>query len=86
LLSEDYLQKVFIDFTANCSSVVCCRLTPGQKAQILRLIKQSNPNEITAAIGDGANDVPMLREAHVGIGIHGLEGMQAVLNSDFSIG
>jgi P-type E1-E2 ATPase len=78
LLSEDYLQKIFIDYTTNCSSVVCCRLTPGQKAQILRLIKQSNPNKITAAIGDGANDVPMLQEAHVGIGIYGLEGMQAV--------
>lgn len=86
MLSDANLQKVFIDLTANCTSVVCCRLTPGQKAQTLRLIKQSNPTKITAAIGDGANDVPMLREAHVGIGIYGLEGMQAVQSSDFAIG
>ena len=36
------------------------------------------------AIGDGANDVSMIKEAHLGIGISGLEGTQAVLASDFS--
>ena len=39
----------------------------------------------TLSIGDGANDVPMIQEAHVGIGISGKEGMQAVLASDYSI-
>jgi P-type E1-E2 ATPase len=38
------------------------------------------------AIGDGANDVPMIKEAHIGIGISGHEGMQAVLASDYAIG
>lgn len=33
---------------------------------------------ITLAIGDGANDVPMIQGAHVGIGIRGKEGNQAV--------
>merc|ERR1712100_246159 len=41
---------------------------------------------VTLAIGDGANDVPMIQEAHVGIGIAGREGRQAVNNSDFAIG
>jgi len=41
---------------------------------------------VTLAIGDGANDVPMIQEAHVGIGIAGKEGRQAVNNSDFAIG
>lgn len=32
----------------------------------------------TLAIGDGANDVGMLQEADIGIGISGLEGMQVI--------
>ena len=38
------------------------------------------------AIGDGANDVAMIQAAHVGIGIMGKEGRQAVNNSDYAIG
>ncbi len=30
---------------------------------------------VTLSIGDGANDVPMIRFAHIGIGISGREGM-----------
>lgn len=44
-----------------------------------------NKKVTTLSIGDGANDVPMIQEAHVGIGISGREGMQAVLASDYSI-
>ena len=43
------------------------------------------PGVRTLAIGDGANDVPMLQGAHVGAGISGQEGMQAVNNADFAI-
>jgi len=43
------------------------------------------PTPVTLAIGDGANDVGMIQEAHVGVGISGLEGQQAVNASDFSI-
>ena len=43
------------------------------------------PEPITLAIGDGANDVPMILEAHVGVGISGNEGMQAVRSSDYAI-
>ena len=39
----------------------------------------------TLAIGDGANDVSMIQTADVGIGISGMEGMQAVMASDFAI-
>ena len=39
----------------------------------------------TLAIGDGANDVNMIQTADVGIGISGMEGMQAVMASDFAI-
>ena len=31
---------------------------------------------MTLAVGDGANDVGMLQEADIGVGISGAEGMQ----------
>ena len=64
--------------------MICCRVTPKQKADVVRLIKNSM-NKITLAIGDGANDVNMIQEAHIGIGIYGQEGMRAVQASDFAI-
>lgn len=39
----------------------------------------------TIGIGDGANDVGMIQEADIGVGISGLEGRQAVMASDFAI-
>lgn len=51
---------------ARCESVICCRVTPKQKAQVVKLIKD-NLNKVTLAIGDGANDVNMIQEAHIGI-------------------
>ncbi len=42
--------------------------------------------KITLAIGDGANDVAMIQAAHVGVGINGEEGLQAVRSSDYAIG
>lgn len=41
---------------------------------------------MTLAIGDGANDVAMIQEAHIGIGIAGLEGAQASMSADYAIG
>ncbi|EEC66932.1 hypothetical protein OsI_33542 [Oryza sativa Indica Group] len=67
-----------------CHSVVCCRVSPLQKAQVASLVKKG-ARKITLSIGDGANDVSMIQAAHVGIGISGQEGMQAVMASDFAI-
>ncbi|KAJ4973795.1 hypothetical protein NE237_006969 [Protea cynaroides] len=67
-----------------CSSVICCRVSPLQKAQVTSLVKKG-ARKITLSIGDGANDVSMIQAAHVGVGISGLEGMQAVMASDFAI-
>lgn len=69
-----------------CSCVLGCRLSPLQKAEVVAMIKDTRDKPITAAIGDGANDVSMIQEAHVGIGISGKEGRQAVNSSDFAIG
>lgn len=56
-------------------SVVCCRCTPTQKANVVRLIQQ-HTGKRTAAIGDGGNDVSMIQAADTGIGIVGKEGKQ----------
>jgi P-type E1-E2 ATPase len=52
--------------------------------KVTSLVKKG-AKKITLSIGDGANDVSMIQAAHVGIGISGLEGMQAVMASDFAI-
>ncbi|KAL4656941.1 putative phospholipid-transporting ATPase IH isoform X2 [Arapaima gigas] len=78
-------KDIFLDICRNCSAVLCCRMAPLQKAQIVKLIKFSKEHPITLAIGDGANDVSMILEAHVGIGIMGKEGRQAARNSDYAI-
>uniref|UniRef100_A0A3B3WP89 Phospholipid-transporting ATPase n=1 Tax=Poecilia mexicana TaxID=48701 RepID=A0A3B3WP89_9TELE len=78
-------KEIFLEICRNCSAVLCCRMAPLQKAQIVKMIKSSKEHPITLAIGDGANDVSMILEAHVGIGIMGKEGRQAVRNSDYAI-
>lgn len=70
-----------------CRSVIACRLTPTQKREIVHLVKtESKPKATTLAIGDGANDVSMILEGDVGVGIFGKEGRQAANNADFAIG
>merc|ERR1719375_3117436 len=56
-----------------------------QKRELVELVREENPKAITLSIGDGANDVPMIQGAHVGIGIRGKEGGAAVQASDFAI-
>ncbi|XP_058851089.1 phospholipid-transporting ATPase ID-like isoform X3 [Acipenser ruthenus] len=80
---EADLERVFLDIACMCKTVICCRVTPLQKAQVVELVKKYK-NAVTLAIGDGANDVSMIKTAHIGVGISGQEGMQAVLASDFS--
>ena len=67
-------------------SVVGCRARKDQKAQMLNLIREAVPDACCLAIGDGANDVAMIKAGHIGVGIIGKEGMEAVNNSDFAIG
>ncbi|XP_029127441.1 phospholipid-transporting ATPase 3 isoform X3 [Cajanus cajan] len=78
------LRVMLLNLSMNCHAVVCCRVSPLQKAQVTSLVKKG-AQKITLSIGDGANDVSMIQAAHVGIGISGLEGMQAVMASDFAI-
>ncbi|XP_016413696.1 phospholipid-transporting ATPase 11C isoform X4 [Sinocyclocheilus rhinocerous] len=78
-------RSLFLQICQNCTAVLCCRMAPLQKAQIVKMVKNSKGSPITLSIGDGANDVSMILEAHVGIGIKGKEGRQAVRNSDYAI-
>ncbi|KAG2606681.1 hypothetical protein PVAP13_4NG211787 [Panicum virgatum] len=81
---EDDMKHMFLNLAIECASVICCRVSPKQKALVTRLVKEG-VGQTTLAIGDGANDVGMIQEADIGVGISGVEGMQAVMASDFSI-
>ena len=75
-----------LELSQMCKSFIAARVSPDQKGQIVMMIRDnSSPDIVTLAIGDGANDVNMIQKAHVGVGIEGLEGKQAVNNSDFAI-
>uniref|UniRef100_A0A3B3DMC1 Phospholipid-transporting ATPase n=1 Tax=Oryzias melastigma TaxID=30732 RepID=A0A3B3DMC1_ORYME len=80
---EPPLEVLFLDLACLCKSVICCRVTPMQKAQVVELVRR-HKRAVTLAVGDGANDVSMIKTSHIGVGISGQEGMQAVLASDFS--
>eukprot|EP00079_Xenopus_tropicalis_P021843 XP_012813389.1 PREDICTED: phospholipid-transporting ATPase IB [Xenopus tropicalis] len=78
------VRQSFLDLALSCKAVICCRVSPLQKSEIVDMVKK-HVNAITLAIGDGANDVGMIQTAHVGVGISGNEGMQATNNSDYAI-
>uniref|UniRef100_A0A3P9IXP8 Phospholipid-transporting ATPase n=1 Tax=Oryzias latipes TaxID=8090 RepID=A0A3P9IXP8_ORYLA len=80
---EHSMELDFLRTACLCKAVICCRVTPLQKAQVVELVKKYK-RAVTLAIGDGANDVSMIKAAHIGVGISGQEGMQAVLSSDYS--
>ena len=77
-------EKDFFETAMLAPSVVCCRCSPTQKRIIVKTIKKYTDAR-TAAVGDGGNDVAMIQEADVGIGIVGKEGLQASLAADYSI-
>ncbi|XP_030365357.1 phospholipid-transporting ATPase IK isoform X2 [Strigops habroptila] len=78
------VEKAFVDLATSCQAVICCRVTPKQKALMVQLVKK-HKKAITLAIGDGANDVNMIKTADIGVGISGLEGAQAVQCSDYAL-
>ncbi|KAG0165536.1 hypothetical protein DFQ28_008659 [Apophysomyces sp. BC1034] len=81
---KDETDKLFYDLAVQCRAVICCRVSPLQKALVVKLVRKYSKS-ILLAIGDGANDVSMIQAAHVGIGISGVEGLQAAQSADFSI-
>jgi len=85
LALDDSVRRKFLLLCRRCRSVLCCRVSPSQKAAVVNMVK-TGLDCLTLAIGDGANDVAMIQEAHVGVGIAGVEGRAAVMSSDYAIG
>ncbi|XP_065225427.1 phospholipid-transporting ATPase IA-like [Planococcus citri] len=83
LLSSDFADY-FITLSMNCDVVICCRMIPLMKAMVVNFV-QNKTQWVTLAIGDGANDVAMIQTATVGVGVSGVEGLQAVHAADYSI-
>jgi phospholipid-translocating ATPase len=79
------LYTLYLDLAVEVDSVICCRASPSQKASMVSAVRKKVKRSVTLAIGDGANDIAMIQEAHVGIGITGREGLQAARASDYSI-
>ncbi|KAF9044299.1 phospholipid-transporting ATPase 1 [Panaeolus papilionaceus] len=79
------LKPLFLNLGTQCETVVCCRVSPAQKALTVNLVKEGR-NAMTLSIGDGANDVAMIQEANIGCGLFGLEGSQAAMSADYAFG
>mmetsp|Transcript_13558 Transcript_13558/g.25965 ORF Transcript_13558/g.25965 Transcript_13558/m.25965 type:complete len:1142 (+) Transcript_13558:254-3679(+) len=77
------MTQLMMSVGSKCVAVVCCRVSPLQKAEVTALVQREGYK--TLAVGDGANDVGMIQEADIGVGISGQEGQQAVMASDFAI-
>lgn len=77
-------RDAFISIAVTLPTVVACRCSPTQKADVATLIRAYTKKRI-CCIGDGGNDVSMIQAADVGVGIVGKEGRQASLAADFSI-
>merc|ERR1719272_1376699 len=69
IASDQDALKIFFRICMKTSATIACRLAPKQKSFLVRLVKENMPQVITVAVGDGANDVTMILEAHVGVGI-----------------
>ncbi|KAJ3056861.1 hypothetical protein HK097_003397 [Rhizophlyctis rosea] len=82
---ESDIKFIFLELATLCRAVICCRVSPLQKALVVKLVKKNVAGCVTLAIGDGANDVSMIQAAHVGVGISGMEGLQAARAADFAI-
>ncbi|KAG5439694.1 hypothetical protein PCK2_000734, partial [Pneumocystis canis] len=82
---EKEIEKKFISLAVLCKTVICCRASPLQKALVVALIKK-HLKATLLAIGDGSNDISMIQAANIGIGISGVEGLQAARSADIAIG
>ncbi|KAL4432773.1 hypothetical protein ABPG74_011594 [Tetrahymena malaccensis] len=84
-ISKTEIKTLIMKIVKYCKCIICCRVSPKQKQEVVTTVREMEKNATTLAIGDGANDVNMITAAHVGIGIEGVEGQQAARASDYSI-
>ncbi len=76
----------FRELLTQARALIACRCRPDQKAMLVQLLRAWDKTARVLAVGDGANDVDMIQSAHVGVGIAGKEGSQAVNACDFAVG
>ena len=86
IFKNDELTQKFLTIAQYATTVMCCRASPYQKSQVVQEIKKFNSSAVTLAIGDGRNDISMLMEANIGVGVFGEEGTSAAQAADFAIG
>ncbi|CAK0806489.1 unnamed protein product [Prorocentrum cordatum] len=87
VLADGDLRRLFHEVASGCKTVICCRVSPKQKADVVQMVQSLDTfSPVTLAIGDGANDVSMITAASVGVGLSGKEGAQAARSADFAIG
>ena len=86
ITNNEEIANIFLEVAKEAVAVICCRVSPLQKSQVVKLMKNYDKSKVTLAIGDGGNDVSMIMEAHIGIGIYGEEGLRAAQSSDYAIG
>ena len=65
---SEEMEKIFLNIAKDAVAVICCRVSPLQKSQVVKMIKNYDPKAITLAIGDGGNDISMIMEAYIGVG------------------
>lgn len=85
LQASPTLHTLFLDLAILADSVISCRASPSQKAHLVHAIRRRVNRSVTLAIGDGANDIAMIQESHVGVGITGKEGLQAARCADYAV-
>jgi len=83
---SEEIGKMFLNVAKDAITVICCRVSPLQKSQVVKMMKNYDKSKTILAIGDGGNDVSMIMEADIGIGIYGEEGLRAAQSSDYAIG
>jgi len=84
IMEKPRLRRYFLETATRCRAVICCRVSPKQKSQVVSLVK-NGLKVLCLSIGDGANDISMIQEANIGVGIAGQEGMQAAMSSDYAV-
>eukprot|EP01138_Halocafeteria_seosinensis_P003273 gb/GECG01003348.1/.p1 GENE.gb/GECG01003348.1/~~gb/GECG01003348.1/.p1 ORF type:complete len:1398 (+),score=180.54 gb/GECG01003348.1/:1-4194(+) len=82
-LQDEDMRRKFAAIALSANTVICCRVNPRQKAQLVSLVRDAERTVLS--IGDGGNDVSMIQEAQVGVGIRGKEGLQAARAADYQI-
>lgn len=79
------MRELLIELSLRCKAVLCCRVSPAQKSDLVNFLCTSREDVRVMAVGDGSNDIAMIQEAHVGVAISGVEKSQATNAADYSV-